>query len=222
MLGFLRKIRKRLLAEQKLRTYLVYAIGEILLIVVGILIALGINNANEQRKDQQVREGYYDQLLLELEQDSILLEEQMLTLQKSIDSYDDYIELFERPNLEIFEVIILLTQVERRVRNRRVIFNTNSIATLEFTGEIKIIPKKIRTKLVEFRRQQEFATSVDNQNDDTYVNGLLEAMQSGFSPLVYRLENQQRLAQYLNLPDKYQEVILMMEAGFAFRNITEL
>ena len=90
-----------------------------------------------------------------------------------------------------------------------------------FLFSFGLLPITIRTNLVELRRQQEFATSVDNQNDDTYVNGLLEAMQSGFSPLVYCMENQQKLAQYLNLPGKYEEVILMMEAGFAFRNITE-
>ena len=52
MLGFLRRIRRTLLEEGHLRKYLVYAVGEILLIVVGILIALQINNWNEESKSR--------------------------------------------------------------------------------------------------------------------------------------------------------------------------
>lgn len=51
MLKFFRKIRQRLLTENKFSKYLIYAIGEIILVVIGILIALQINNWNEDRKD---------------------------------------------------------------------------------------------------------------------------------------------------------------------------
>ena len=47
MIKFFRKIRQRLLTENKFSKYLLYAIGEIILVVIGILIALQINNANE-------------------------------------------------------------------------------------------------------------------------------------------------------------------------------
>ena len=52
MLRFFRTIRRRLLDSGSLRKYFVYAIGEILLVVIGILIALQINNWNEGRKDK--------------------------------------------------------------------------------------------------------------------------------------------------------------------------
>ena len=52
MLGFLRRLRRSLIEEGNLRKYLVYAVGEILLVVLGILIALQINNLNEDRKDR--------------------------------------------------------------------------------------------------------------------------------------------------------------------------
>jgi len=53
MIKFFRKIRQRLLAENKFSKYLIYAVGEIVLVVIGILIALQINNWNEQSKTQK-------------------------------------------------------------------------------------------------------------------------------------------------------------------------
>lgn len=50
MIKLFRKIRKKLLEKGKTATYLKYAIGEIVLVVIGILIALQINNWNETRK----------------------------------------------------------------------------------------------------------------------------------------------------------------------------
>jgi predicted transcriptional regulator len=52
MIKFFRKIRQNLLAEGKTGKYLTYAIGEIVLVVIGILIALSINNWNENRKEK--------------------------------------------------------------------------------------------------------------------------------------------------------------------------
>ncbi|WP_350289269.1 DUF6090 family protein [uncultured Croceitalea sp.] len=53
MIKFFRKIRQRLLSENKFSKYLLYAIGEIVLVVIGILIALQINNWKEERKLKQ-------------------------------------------------------------------------------------------------------------------------------------------------------------------------
>ncbi len=50
MIKFFRKIREYAIAENKFSKYLIYAIGEIVLVVIGILIALQIDNLNEQSK----------------------------------------------------------------------------------------------------------------------------------------------------------------------------
>lgn len=55
MLQFFKKIRQNLLTENKFTKYLIYALGEIVLVVIGILIALQINNWNELKKTK-VRE----------------------------------------------------------------------------------------------------------------------------------------------------------------------
>lgn len=53
MFNFFRKIRLRFLSKKSLGKYLLYAIGEILLVVMGILIAVQINNLNEVQKSRQ-------------------------------------------------------------------------------------------------------------------------------------------------------------------------
>ena len=61
MIKFFRKIRQRLLAENRFSKYLLYAIGEIMLVVIGILIALQVNNLNERNKlfKQEDKYSYY-------------------------------------------------------------------------------------------------------------------------------------------------------------------
>ncbi len=54
MLKFFRKIRQQLIDENRLSKYLLYAIGEIVLVVIGILIALSINNWNQNLKERQI------------------------------------------------------------------------------------------------------------------------------------------------------------------------
>ena len=71
MLKFFRQIRHRLLAESKISSYLLYAIGEILLVVIGILIALQINNWNEIRKDIKKELIFLKDIKEDLQQDTI-------------------------------------------------------------------------------------------------------------------------------------------------------
>ena len=56
MLKFFRSIRKKLIEQDNIRKYLLYAIGEILLVVIGILIALQVNNWNENRNKEQLKD----------------------------------------------------------------------------------------------------------------------------------------------------------------------
>lgn len=66
MIKFFRTIRKALLFEGKTANYFKYAIGEIVLVVIGILIALQINNWNEHRKERNQSIFYHEQLINDL------------------------------------------------------------------------------------------------------------------------------------------------------------
>lgn len=69
MLQFFRRIRQNLIAENKFSRYLFYAVGEILLVVVGILIALQINNWNENNKNHELQLKYIEGIISDLEYD---------------------------------------------------------------------------------------------------------------------------------------------------------
>ena len=67
MISFLRKIRRGLLNENRIGKYLLYALGEIALVVIGILIALQVNNYNEERKKLKRK----DEVLLQVQNDLV-------------------------------------------------------------------------------------------------------------------------------------------------------
>lgn len=77
MIKFFRKIRQRLLTENKFSNYLLYAVGEIVLVVFGILIALQINNWNERRKQHHVLTNIYKIIVEDLNDDTHEIKESL-------------------------------------------------------------------------------------------------------------------------------------------------
>ena len=77
MIKFFRKIRQQLLSEGKTRKYFKYAIGEIVLVVIGILIALQINNWNEAKKSKsnviQLMENVQKELILNIKKADFII-----------------------------------------------------------------------------------------------------------------------------------------------------
>lgn len=67
MIKFFRKIRQKTLTENKFGKYLTYAIGEIILVVIGILIALSINNWNTKRIENNRASSFMVKMQTQLE-----------------------------------------------------------------------------------------------------------------------------------------------------------
>ena len=74
MIKFFRKIRQNLLMENKTGKYFKYAVGEIILVVIGILIALGINSWNQDRLSNQQQKVYLNNFKEELVSNTKLLQ----------------------------------------------------------------------------------------------------------------------------------------------------
>ncbi|MFT4661367.1 MAG: hypothetical protein ACJA1H_001264 [Glaciecola sp.] len=91
MIKFFRKIRQNLLMENKTGKYFKYAIGEIVLVVIGILIALSINNWNENRKLNLNEKDVIENLIEDLESDYNNFEENKIGLEKQLILVDQLI-----------------------------------------------------------------------------------------------------------------------------------
>ena len=94
-----RKVRKKLLDSGKIKSYLVYALGEILLIVIGVLIAWKINNLNELRKNRIVELKIYQSLNEELNANLILLDASIASYNKNVESIQNTIDIIMRDQL---------------------------------------------------------------------------------------------------------------------------
>jgi hypothetical protein len=86
MIKFFRKIRQKLLSENKFSKYLLYAVGEIILVVIGILIALSINNWNENLKNKKEEISVLKELLSDSKTNLLSLEEDIFLNQRAINS----------------------------------------------------------------------------------------------------------------------------------------
>jgi len=73
MIPFFRKIRKKMADDNKPLKYMRYAIGEIILVVIGILIAIQVNNWNIERTDKDRETKYHTNIVLDLKKDIVRL-----------------------------------------------------------------------------------------------------------------------------------------------------
>ncbi len=84
MIKFFRKIRQKLLTESKFSKYLLYAIGEILLVVIGIMIALQLNTWNQKRIESHQTVELLKNMIIDLKID-------VSNLKNDISNYERYI-----------------------------------------------------------------------------------------------------------------------------------
>lgn len=92
MIKFFRRIRQRLLQENRFSKYLLYAVGEIILVVIGILIALQINNWNENIKSIALEKTYYCKIAEDLQVDIKNIDSSMVTIDKRIETTERFLK----------------------------------------------------------------------------------------------------------------------------------
>jgi hypothetical protein len=111
MIRIFRRIRGDILVESKSQKYLFYAVGEVFLVIVGILIALQVNNWNEERIEQQQVKEYAQDLISDLERDIAMVgsitRQIQLTLNKvgTLSAYARRRELDQLSNLDLYFLI---------------------------------------------------------------------------------------------------------------------
>jgi len=93
MIQFFRRIRQKLLDEGRLYKYFLYALGEIALVMIGILLALQVNNWNEQRKETILEQKVVSELSKELDQNLKYLNAQIESTEIRISAIRDLLAL---------------------------------------------------------------------------------------------------------------------------------
>jgi len=145
MIKFFRKIRRKLLTENKISKYLLYAIGEIILVVIGILIALQVNNWNEDRKFKNEGLQIQQELFQEFEDNRLVLKERINLLEdanvhvRKILSYMNSDE--ESSRLVNFDSILI-----RSVKYGNYNPANSTILELIGSGKLNIIQNKLLKK----------------------------------------------------------------------------
>jgi hypothetical protein len=148
MIKFFRKIRSRLLKENQLSRYILYAIGEIFLVVIGILIALQINNWNEGRKNNVKMKEYASALISNIEKDTMDISgslESVPSSKKEIEGYLDFIKTRDLSTEELkdslYEVII---------RYIVLMPTTTAFDDLKSTGNFNLFHNDLRDRLNDY------------------------------------------------------------------------
>ena len=147
MIQFFRKIRQNLLSEGKTRKYLKYAFGEIVLVVIGILIALGINNWNEQVKLNKSINDHLEILEQNIIEDQIQLKELKLNISErklSADSAMLQMMTLEPIDIQLKKYLIMLYQEFQFSPN------TNAIETINQSNEIPSLNSELRTAILDY------------------------------------------------------------------------
>jgi len=101
MISTLRKIRSGLLEEKKIKSYLIYGIGEITLVVVGILIAVNINNLNEKFQNSKIEKEILYQLQEEYTFNLIQLEQKISMRNEIINASLDVMKYMDNPDIDL-------------------------------------------------------------------------------------------------------------------------
>jgi len=96
MIKFFRHIRQNLIMENKTSKYFKYAIGEIVLVVIGILIALQINNWNENRKELKEEQKIIFSLNEEFKKNLTQLDSSIISIGKSLKGIDSILKVMNK------------------------------------------------------------------------------------------------------------------------------
>jgi hypothetical protein len=202
MIKFFRKIRQRLLAENKISKYLIYAIGEIILVVIGILIALQINNWNEQRKQDAQIAKYAKSFVIDLEKDIAMMDTINNTAKQisiRIDSLANYIrnsKIEEISNLDF----ICLTWVRLY---RPYSWNRATLEEIKNSGSLRLINNEdISKRIIKYDSQSRhmdedyYADKVQSENANQILSKVVN----------YNYPNMVELAEMLRLKTNYGQI----------------
>ena len=164
MIKFFRKIRRNLLSEGKTGKYFKYAFGEIILVVIGILIALQINDWNQNTKDRKLERQYYCRLLEDVKQDYSNYEYSLELLNERIDANNIIIQKLLDDTLPLDSITpYLLKSVKFSNRNYQA--TTDALEDIKSSGNLNILTDlSVKSKLASYYESMARTSSIIETN----------------------------------------------------------
>jgi hypothetical protein len=117
MIKFFRKIRFDLMEKNKTGKYFKYAIGEVILVVIGILIALSINTWNENKKDRKQEKEFITSVKKDLKQDKFFIKLIIEQLEPRKEAYkainNDILNLYQNDRISLDSIFMVYFRSQR-------------------------------------------------------------------------------------------------------------
>ena len=171
MLRLFRNIRQKLAAENKVMAYLRYAIGEILLVVIGILIALQINNWNEKRKQSELKTVYISRLILDIQQDTLNVQIIKKQTEEAQEIIKNTIHILNTESDLLKTMQALENYFEKGWDNRIFIVNDNTYTDLLQTGNMSILKEYIKVEdIIKYYASAKISREADLGNENWAVS----------------------------------------------------
>ena len=205
--------------ENKTGKYFKYAIGEIILVVIGILIALQIKNWNENRKLTETKRNYYQQILVDLKNDKTHSKHMISIIDSSLTRFDKYIKAYEKPNLTFSEIFENITAMP--IGYQILIFEGTTIKSLINNGEMKIIDSELRNSLVSYNIEKEGLLFIYLEITKK-ANEILRDISMDGGSLISKLKNQKELAKFIRMEERYDKLYIKFDAYFAWKSDAEI
>jgi len=222
MIKFFRKIRQQLAYDNNVSKYTRYAIGEIVLVVIGILIALQINNWNNNRIEHKIETNILSEILVNLEKDVINLNSKI--------AYNNDKTKHNRDVLEHLEQRTPLTDSLKRSYSRligRGTFEPITVAyeNLKSKGIDIIHNDSLRIAISELYDFKYFYLTEDLRSDYEHVRALHETEAYKNIQTIFRGDLAQRLAEPVKIAELqnniyFQEVLKRAIGFYSYMNIT--
>ncbi len=170
MIKFFRHIRQNLIMENKTGKYFKYAIGEIILVVIGILIALQINNWNENSKEQTKESNYLKNLQRDLNDQIVSIDNQIAYETKFINAASYLITYFNTNSSKNLDSIFFSKLSDLHTRKTFIITDPTYTDLLS-SGNINLIKKeKFKDQLIQYYQELERIEKVIQNNNTLLVD----------------------------------------------------
>jgi len=151
MINFLRRKRKQLADDNKILKYLKYAFGEIILVVLGILIALSINNWNENRKNKNLETIYVLRFLDDLEEEELYVQSYIQYNAKVSDFANKAIQYFDNPEMALENPKQCLIDIYQASQFNDARQTASTYKELNTSGQINLLRNyELRTSVISF------------------------------------------------------------------------